>query len=114
MNIQQKVNENGGRVAGLDIIRCFASLFTIAGHFFAFNTPFKSTVFDGSFSLFIQAMASFTLKGVPFFLMLSGFLLSTKPFDGTYYKRGTKVIVAYLFFSIITIFFRQFYLHENL
>ena len=53
------------RIAGLDFIRVFASLFTIAGHFFVLNTPFKSTIFDGSFSLFIQSMANFIFKGTP-------------------------------------------------
>lgn len=104
----------GKRLAGLDVIRCFASLFTIAGHFFSLNTPFRATVFDGSFSMFVQAMANFIFKGVPFFIILSGFLLSTKPFDAAYYKRGKKVISAYLFFSVVTILFRKCYLHESL
>lgn len=95
-NINKSVMGGGrySRIAGLDIIRCFASFFTIAGHFFSFNTPFKETVFDGSFSMVVQSMASFVFKGVPFFLLLSGFLLSTKPFDGKYYKRGLNVIIV--------------------
>lgn len=101
------------RIAGLDFIRVFASLFTIAGHFFVLNTPFKSTIFDGSFSLFIQSMANFIFKGTPFFMLLSGFLLSVKTFDKKYYKRGVKVILSYLFFSILTIIFRKYYLHEE-
>ena len=102
------------RIAGLDFIRVFASLFTIAGHFFVLNTPFRTTIYDGSFSLFIQSMANFIFKGTPFFMMLSGFLLSTKAFDKKYYKRGIKVILSYLFFSIITILFRRYYLQEDL
>ena len=92
----------------------FTSLFTIAGHFFVLNTPFRTTIYDGSFSLFIQSMANFIFKGTPFFMMLSGFLLSTKAFDKKYYKRGIKVILSYLFFSIITILFRRYYLQEDL
>lgn len=113
-NDRIKMGGGGKRLAGLDIVRCFASLFTIAGHFFALNTPFRVTIFDGSFSMFVQAMANFIFKGVPFFIMLSGFLLSTKPFDKTYYRRGIKVVLAYLFFSLITILFRKFFLHEDL
>lgn len=59
-------------------------------------------------------MASFVFKGVPFFLLLSGFLLSTKPFDGKYYKRGLNVILSYIFFSVVVILFRKYYLHEEL
>ena len=109
---EQKSCQN--RIAGLDFIRVFASLFTIAGHFFVLNTPFRTTIYDGSFSLFIQSMANFIFKGTPFFMMLSGFLLSTKAFDKKYYKRGIKVILSYLFFSIITILFRRYYLQEDL
>lgn len=109
---EQKSCQN--RIAGLDFIRVFASLFTIAGHFFVLNTPFKSTIFDGSFSLFVQAMANFIFKGTPFFMLLSGFLLSTKTFDKKYYRRGIKVILSYLFFSVVTVLFRKYYLHEDL
>ena len=59
-------------------------------------------------------MANFIFRGTPFFMMLSGFLLSTKAFDKKYYKRGIKVILSYLFFSIITILFRRYYLQEDL
>ena len=106
--------KNINRLAGLDLIRVFASLFTIAGHFFVLNTPFKTTIYDGSISLFIQSMANFILKGTPFFMLLSGYLLSTKNFDNKYYKRGIKVILSYIFFSIITILFRKYYLYEDL
>lgn len=106
--------KNINRIAGLDLIRVFASLFTIAGHFFGLNTSFGTTIYDGSISLFIQSVANFILKGTPFFMLLSGYLLSTKNFDNKYYKRGIKVILSYIFFSIITILFRKYYLLEDL
>lgn len=101
------------RTFGLDLIRLFASLFTIAGHFFSLNTPFRTTTFEGT-SMFLQAMGHMFFKGTPFFMLLSGYLLVNKVFDSKYYYRGKKVIIAYLFFSVLTIFFRKYYLEESL
>ncbi len=40
------------RLIGLDLVRSLAILFVISGHFFAFNTPFRDTIFGGGqFSL---------------------------------------------------------------
>ena len=52
------------RNVGLDIIRSFAILFVIAGHFLM-NTSFNSSIFEGG-SLFIQAVAKMLfIIGVP-------------------------------------------------
>lgn len=102
------------RIIGLDLIRSFAILFVIAGHFFVLNTPFKSTTFDG-ISMFIQALFNPLFQtGVPLFLLLTGYLNSNKIVSKRYYKGCVRVLVAYLFFSIITILFRKYYLHEDL
>lgn len=45
-------------------------------------------------------------------MLLSGYLLVNKPFDKKYYSRGKKVILSYLFFSLVLILFRIFYLGE--
>ena len=86
----------------------------IAGHFFVLNTPFRSTTFDG-ISMFIQALFNPLFQtGVPLFLLLTGYLNSNKIVSKRYYKGCVRVLVAYLFFSIITILFRKYYLHEDL
>lgn len=102
------------RIIGLDLIRSFAILFVIAGHFFVLNTPFRSTTFDG-ISMFIQALFNPLFQtGVPLFLLLTGYLNTNKTVSKRYYKGCIRVLVAYLFFSIITILFRKYYLHEDL
>ena len=102
------------RIIGLDLIRSFAILFVIAGHFFVLNTPFRSTTFDG-ISMFIQALFNPLFQtGVPLFLLLTGYLNSNKIVSKRYYKGCVRVLVAYLFFSVITILFRKYYLHEDL
>ena len=52
--------------------------------------------------------------GVPLFLLLTGYLNTNKTISKRYYKGCIRVLVAYLFFSIITILFRKYYLHEDL
>lgn len=104
---------NYKRDTGLDIIRNFAILFVISGHFLM-NTSFNNSIFEG-YSLFIQAIAKmFFIIGVPLFLLLTGYLNSNKSLNKKYYKGGVRVIISYLLFSVITILFRKYYLNEEL
>ena len=101
------------RNSGLDVIRTFAILFIIAGHFFSLHTAFKSSIFEG-FSIFIQAFVSFLFQtGVPLFLLLTGYLNANRGISRKYYKGIFKVITPYLFFSLIAVVFRKYYLLEN-
>lgn len=43
------------RVCGLDLIRCCAIFFVIAGHFFSLNTDYNNVLFQGV-SLFLQGI----------------------------------------------------------
>ena len=102
------------RNVGLDLIRSCAILFVIAGHFFSLHTAFKTSTFEGT-SLFIQATISFLFyTGVSLFLLLTGYLNTNKSINKKYYKGGVRVIISYLLFSLITIIFRKYYLHESL
>lgn len=101
------------RIIGLDLIRSFAILFVITGHFWL-NTPFKDTIFEGT-ALFIQSIfRMFFGIGVPLFLLLTGYLNTNKTVSKRYYKGCVRVLVAYLFFSVVTILFRKYCLHEDL
>ena len=101
------------RIIGLDLIRSCAILFVIAGHFWL-NTPFKNTIFEEE-SMFVQSIfRMFFAMGVPLFLLLTGYLNTNKTVSKRYYKGCIRVLVAYLFFSIITILFRKYYLHQEL
>lgn len=102
------------RNIGLDIVRVCAVLFVISGHFFVLNTPFNATKFEGG-GVFIQGLFDTLFQsGVPLFILLSGFLQSNKKIDISYYKSCIKVILAYLFYSVITIIFRRYYIGEDL
>lgn len=103
------------RLAGLDIIRCFAIFSVIAGHFFVLNTPFRETIFDAS-GMFGQGLVYllFNATGVPLFIIMTGYLNAHKvECNRKYYKGMGRVLISFLLFSIITILFRKYYLHEN-
>ena len=111
--IREEQKSHQTRIVGLDLICSCAILFVIAGHFFVLNTPFKSTIFEGT-ELFIQSIfCMFFGIGVPLFLLLTGYLNTNKTLSKQYYKGCVRVLVAYLFFSIITILFRKYYLHQE-
>lgn len=114
INNKELKGEPGQRICGLDLIRVCAIFFVIAGHFFVLNTSYRSVPFTG-ISMFFQGMMNsvFTV-GVPLFMMLTGYLNINKTPTKRYYKGMVRVLVAYLFFSIVTIAFCKYYLGEEL
>lgn len=109
------MKQTTNRLAGLDIIRCFAIFSVIAGHFFVLYTPFKETIFEAS-RMFGQGLVYllFCSTGVPLFIMMTGYLNAHKvECNRKYYKGMKRVLISYLLFSIITILFRKYYLHED-
>ena len=105
---------NKERIIGLDILRTLAILFVIAGHFFVLNTPFYTSTFKGV-SMFLQAtILPLLLTGVPLFIMITGYLNSNKTVSRKYYSGCIRVLFAYLLFSIITVLFRKYWMHEDL
>jgi len=108
-----KEQGNSIRYFGLDIIRCCAIFFVMASHFFSLHTEFRTTIFEGC-SMFIQAtFSSFFSMGVSLFILLTGYLNINKKISKKYYKGMQKVIYSYLLFSVITILFKKYYLHQE-
>lgn len=100
------------RSAGLDIARCLAILFVIAGHFFI-NTPAHDAIFQGP-SMFLQGMGRTLFQAnVPLFLILTGYLNLNKTISRKYYTGLIAVILSYVFISVITILFREHYVGEH-
>ena len=114
INNKELKGEPGQRVCGLDFIRVCAIFFVIAGHFLLLNTSYASAPIQ-SVSIFIQRMMmSVFYVSVPLFMMLTGYLNCHKTPTKKYYKGMVRVLVAYLFFSVVTIAFRKYYLGEEL
>lgn len=115
MKIIAQQNNDAQRLFGLEIVRCFAIFSVIAGHFFSLHTNFRYEIFAGP-SMFLQASVApvFYSCGVPFFLLLTGYLNSNRKIEKTYFRKIWKVLFAYLLFSIISILFRNLYLNAHL
>ena len=101
------------RIVGIDIVRTIAILFVIAGHFFSLHTNYRNVSFEG-FPMFLQGFfAQIFSTGVPLFMILTGYLNCNKEVNKKYFKGISRVLIAYVVFSIISIFFRKFYLEES-
>ncbi len=112
--MNQNLSSARPRVVGLDLVRSLAILFVIAGHFFTLNTPFRDTIFGGGNLIAQSVMIPVFLTGVPLFLMLTGYLNARKTVSRKYYRGCVRVLFAYVLFSVVTILFRKYYLHEDL
>ena len=97
------MNNSSSRIIGADIIRTIAIICVIGGHFFTVNTPYNACQ-ECDWSLFTQGFLKTFMShvGVPFFLMLSGYLCVYKTCSTKYYKGIVKVIVPYVVISCIT------------
>lgn len=101
------------RICGLDLIRVVAIFFVIAVHFFSLNTPYDTSLINGTSMVLQGMMKSISGASVPLFMMLTGYLNVNKAPSKKYYKGMLRVLVAYLIFSIVTILFRNYYLGED-
>ena len=100
------------RIIGLDCIRAIAILFVIAGHFML-HTHLSQTPLNG-IGMYIQLfLLPIFNTGVPLFLLLTGYLNTKKEYSFSFLLRIKKVLIPYLIFSILTIFYRIVYLHED-
>lgn len=65
--------------------------------------------------MFLQACITLLLStGVPLFIMMTGYLNINKTVGRKYYRGIGRVLIAYLFFSILTLVFKKFYLMEDI
>lgn len=97
------------RICGLDLVRVCAIFFVIAGHFLSLNTSYRDVPSEGR-SMFLQSIMNTLLSvGVPLFLLLTGYLNINKKPTKKYYKGMVRVLIAYVFFSIVTILFRTYF-----
>lgn len=115
-NLQTKKREGNSqkRICGLDSLRALAIICVIGGHYFL-NTDYDATPLNNPLLFILGTLYSFTQIGVPIFMMLTGYLnLNKIESDKKYFKGIWKVLIAYVFFSVVTILFRKYYLgHEK-
>lgn len=109
---QLRNNQNPRRSVGLDIVRTIACLTVIGSHFFLY-TDFNTAQFEG-ISMFLQGILSSIVVGSDLYMILTGFLCYNKTFGMTFYKSGIKVILSYIFFSILTIIAQVYIFHDDM
>lgn len=100
------------RYFGIDLLRALAIVFVVGGHFFSLHTRYMSSPMD-NVSMLVQSVAQFLFSGgVPLFILMTGYLNGKKTISKKYYGGIWRVLIAYLFYSVLCICFRQVYLHE--
>lgn len=91
------------RLIGPDILRAFAIVAVVCGHFFSVNTPFNDTPMEGV-NMFVQGYLKsvFCNTGVPLFLMLTGYFNLRKQLSREYFFGIKRALIPYLVISLIT------------
>lgn len=64
--------------------------------------------------MFLQGMLSSIIVGSDLYMLLTGFLCCNKQFGKKFYKSGLKVILSYIFFSILTIIVNIYIFHTGM
>ncbi len=93
------------RNVSLDIIRVIALFCVISVHFFK-NNEFYSTIIMGKRMYIMTLMRTFFMICVPLFIVLTGYLMNKKRICKKYYLGIVKVIVIYIFVSIVCIIYK--------
>lgn len=100
------------RNINLDIIRCIAVISVIAVHFFK-NIDFYEEVVIGKRMCCMLVVRNLLMICVPLFIILTGYLMCKKELSKKYYKGIGKTIEIYVLAEICILFFKKFYLKED-
>ena len=100
------------RKPAMDIIRCFALLFVVSVHFFLHN-GFYDRIVDGPRMYIMTAMRAFFMICVPLFIVLSGYLTSSKTLTRNYYRKIGYTIAIYVLASLCCVGYKVFFCKET-
>jgi len=95
------------RHSGMDVIRCLALVCVISVHFFAYSGFYEETV-SGYQMLAMVVARNSVMICVPLFLMLSGYLIRSRPRDPGYYFKLIRVIFVYIAASLFCVFYKKY------
>ena len=101
------------RESGIDLLRCIGLLFVVGVHSFLNNgfyiEPQTGVLMWGANSF---RWLFFCCNGI--FMMLTGYLKSTKPWDRKYYRSLVPILISYLLTCVLSFPVRHFLLGERL
>lgn len=97
----------------LDIVRVCAFFCVVCVHFFL-NSGFYSQPVTGKTMFFMCIMRSFFMICVPLFIILTGYLMSSKKWSGKYYLGIVKTLGIYVLASILCIIYKVHVLNTEI
>jgi len=95
------------RSPGLDVIRCVALLCVISVHFFL-RTDFYSTPVTGIAMFAMIVLRNSFMICVPLFMMLTGYLVTSKELSKKYYIKLVRVLFVYVLASLFCALYKMF------
>ena len=107
--------QNSDRNFNLDLIRVVAIFLLITFHFF-WKSDFYNEIITGYKCFFMIVVRTLSVTCVPLFLLLTGYLMSTKKtdFNFNYYCGITKIVGIYILSRIPILIFANRYHHQNI
>lgn len=98
--------------AGIDIVKILAVFLVVSVHFFLYNGFYYEPLTNSS-ALGPIAFRWLAYICVPLFMIATGYLMKNKTFSAKFYTGLIKIIVIYIFISIICIKFKEHHFHEE-
>ena len=98
------------RFAGIDIVKILACFFVVGVHFFR-NSDFYNMPITKDFGTLAIYVRWLTFICVPLFMITTGFLMKNKTLSGKYYLGIIRVLVIYIFISLVCVRFNEAYFH---
>lgn len=115
--MEKLLNKDKNKDKGLDITRIVAFYSVVCVHFFK-NTDFYEYSVKGFSMYFMVLLRTLFMISVPLFLILSGYLMSSKVVELTpksflhFYKRVIPILLTYYLCTFITFIGRKYLIHE--
>ena len=98
--------------AGIDIVKILAIFLVVCIHFFLYNDfYYESLANRAAYGPIMFRWIAFTC--VPLFMISTGYLMKNKTFSADHYKGLIKIIVIYIFISILCIKFKEHHFKEG-
>lgn len=97
---------------GLDVVRVVALLLIIMVHSFL-NSGYNHASVEGIKMFVLLFIRNICFSGVLLFMILTGYLKSTKKVDKGHYKSIFRILLIYLIISILTLLYRKFVVNET-
>lgn len=98
--------------AGIDIVKILAVFLVVSVHFFLYNGFYYEPLTNSS-ALGPIAFRWLAYICVPLFMIATGYLMKNKTFSAKYYTGLIKIIVIYIFISILCIKFKEHHFLEE-